>query len=169
VARPEPFVDAASSFVATKNDGAGYPAQTNDAAAAAPAAKKDTTKAKKKKREDYLGKLSADQKRELAQQVYDAMITRGFTRPEGYLLMDVHVMIFRGMIDEDCQGRVALNRLSTLLRTRSDLFQIFNIGVEVANGDTDAHIWCPSRGGEKMVRILLPGSEKPEEASLPAA
>ena len=36
--------------------------------------------------------------------VYDAMITRGFTRPEGYLLMDVHVMIFRGMIDEDCQG-----------------------------------------------------------------
>ena len=38
----------------------------------------------------------------------------------------------RSLADRTFQfRRVALNRLSTLLRTRSDLFQIFNIGVEV--------------------------------------
>jgi hypothetical protein len=139
VTRPEPFMDKAA-----KND---------DAAKAAPA-KKEKKKVKKK-RVDYLGQLPADQKRELAQEVYDTMIKKGFTRPDGYLLMDVFVEIFRGMIGEDSQGRVALHRFSALLRGRTDLFQIFNIGVQVANDSDD---WC-SRRGEKMVRILLPESD----------
>jgi hypothetical protein len=151
---PEPFMDDASSR-ATKN---------NDAAAKAPAAKKDKKKVKKK-RVDYLGQLPADQKRELAKEVYDTMIKKGFTRPDGYLLMDVYVEIFSGMIGENSQGRIALHRFSALLRGRSDLFQIFNIGVQVANDSDDL---C-SRRGEKMVRILLPDSEKSDEASPPAA
>jgi hypothetical protein len=75
--------------------------------------------------------------------------------------MDVYVEIFRGMIGEDSQGRVALHRFSALLRGRSDLFQIFNIGVQVANDNDD---WC-SRRGEKMVRILLPDPDKAAEAT----
>jgi hypothetical protein len=134
--------------------------KNGDDAAKAPAAKKDKKKVKKK-RVDYLGQLPAQQKRELAQEVYDTMIQRGFTRPDGYLLMDVYVEIFRGMIGENSQGRVALHRFSALLRGRSDLFQIFNIGVQVANDGDD---WC-SRRGEKMVRILLPDSERAADAA----
>ena len=89
---------------------------------------------------DYLGQLPADQKRELAREVYDTMIKKGLTRPDGYLLKDVHSEIFRGMIGEDSQGRVALHRFSALLRGRSDLFQIFNIGVQVAN-DSPLLFW----------------------------
>jgi hypothetical protein len=90
------------------------------------------------------------------------MIKKGYTRPDGYLLMDVHVEIFRGMVEHDSRGRVsALRQFSALLRTRTDLFQIFRIGVEVANG---SHNWCSERG-ERMVRILRPDSEKPGEAS----
>merc|ERR1719359_619684 len=118
---PEPFMDDASSR-ATKN---------NDAAAKAPAAKKDKKKVKKK-RVDYLGQLPADQKRELAKEVYDTMIKKGFTRPDGYLLMDVYLEIFRDMIGEDSQGRVALHQFANLLRVRSDLFEVFNISVQVA-------------------------------------
>ena len=93
------------------------------------------------------------------------MIKKGFTRPDGYLLMDVYLEIFRGMIGEDSQGRVALHQFSKLLRVRSDLFEVFNIGVQVAfNRDN----WC-SRTGEKMMRLLLPESEKSDEASPPAA
>jgi hypothetical protein len=150
VTRPEPFMDDPKS-AAAKND---------DDAAKATAAKKDKKKVKKK-RVDYLGQLPAQQKRELAQEVYDTMIEKGFTRPDGYLLMDVYVEIFRGMIGENSQGRVALHRFSALLRGRSDLFQIFNIGVQVANDSDD---WC-SRRGEKMVRILLPDADKPADAS----
>jgi hypothetical protein len=150
VTRPEPFMDDPNS-AAAKN---------NDDAEKAPAAKKDKKKVKKK-RVDYLGQLPAQQKRELAQEVYDTMIKKGFTRPDGYLLMDVYVEIFRGMIGENSQGRVALHRFSALLRGRSDLFQIFNIGVQVANDGDD---WC-SRRGEKMVRILLPDADNAAEAT----
>ena len=68
------------------------------------------------------------------------MIKKGFTRPDGYLLMDVYLEIFRGMIGEDSQGRVALHQFSKLLRVRSDLFEVFNIGVQVAN-DSPLLFW----------------------------
>jgi hypothetical protein len=145
------------------DDASSRATKNNDPVAKAPAAKKD--KKKKKKRVDYLSQLRADEKRDLAKEVYDTMIKKGFTRPDGYLLMDVYLEIFRGMIGEDSQGRVALHQFSNLLRGRSDLFQVFNIGVQVANDSDD---WC-SRRGEKMMRLLFPESEKPDEASPPAA
>jgi hypothetical protein len=155
IPRVPPRVSAVTRPDAFGGDSSSTVPKTDDAPAKAPAAKKDKKKVKKK-RVDYLGTLPADQKQELAKEVYDTMIKKGFTRPDGYLLMDVYVEIFRGMIGEDSQGRVALHRFSALLRGRSDLFQIFNIGVQVANDSDD---WC-SRRGEKMVRILLPDSDK---------
>ena len=72
--------------------------KNNDAAAEAPADKKDKKRVKTK-RVDYLGQMPEDQKRELAKVVYDTMIKKGYTRPDGYLLMDVHMDIFRSMVE----------------------------------------------------------------------
>jgi hypothetical protein len=117
---------------------------------------KEKKKKMKKKRPD-LGQLPADQKRELAKEVYDTMIKKGFIRPDGYLLKDVHSEIFRGMIGEDSQGRVALHRFSALLCTRKDLFDIFDIGVDVANRRAEVtNKREKARRGEKMVRLLFP-------------
>ena len=92
------------------DDASSRATKNNDPVAKAPAAKKD--KKKKKKRVDYLSQLRADEKRDLAKEVYDTMIKKGFTRPDGYLLMDVYVEIFSGMIGENSQGRIALHRFS---------------------------------------------------------
>jgi hypothetical protein len=111
--------------------------------------KSEKKKTKKKANADYLSQLSAEQKKDLAMEVYNAMKRRGFDSPEGYLLIDVYVEIFRDLVGEEGNRATALHRFASLLRGCPHLFELFHLGIKVANN-------CGrfARRGEKMVKIL---------------
>jgi hypothetical protein len=116
-------------------------------------AKRDKKKKKKKSDVDFVSQLSPEKKKALANEVYDEMIRKKFDNPDGYLLIDVYVEIFRDLVGEQGNRSTALHRFASLLRSFPDLFEIFNLGIKVTN-----HAGRFARKGEKMVKIITPGN-----------
>jgi hypothetical protein len=109
-------------------------AETGSQSRTQPIAAPKKQKGKKaKKSMDYVSQLSQKEKKDLAHDVYNVMIARGFDSPKGYLLLDVYVEIFRSLVGEENSRASALHRFASLLRGCPHLFEVFHLGVKVAN------------------------------------
>jgi hypothetical protein len=94
----------------------------------------------------------------LCKYIYDFMAQKGFTRPDGYLLVDVLGEVCKDM--KDCSefklltSEVAQQRFCDLLRSSPRYFKVFRRSIKVTNQCG----WF-ARKGEKMVRLVLPQEE----------
>jgi hypothetical protein len=102
------------------------------------------------KSDSGLSKMSGDQKAALAKYIFDFMVKKGFTSPEGYLIVDVFSEVWKEMGDSAEGWRVAQHRFGHLLRSSPQYFRLFRRGIRVANQCG----WF-ARKGEKMVRLVL--------------
>jgi len=94
--------------------------------------------------------MSADQKTALCKYVYDIMLQKEFTSPEGYLIVDVFSEVWKDLGDSAEGWRVAQHRFADLLRSAPQYFRLFRRSIRVANQCG----WF-ARKGEKMVRLVL--------------
>jgi hypothetical protein len=103
-------------------------------------------------------KMSAEQKEALCKYIYEVMLERKFTSPDGYLIVDVLTEVWKD-VGESAEGwRVAQHRFADLLRTAPQYFRLFRRSIRVANQCG----WF-ARKGEKMVRLVL--EEEKEKCS----
>jgi hypothetical protein len=98
---------------------------------------------------DALSNMSEENKRALANYIYDFMVQNSFTSPDGYLLVDVLAEVWKGMGDGSSGGRIAQHRFAELLRAAPEHFELFRKGIRVTN-----HCGWFARKGEKMVRLV---------------
>jgi hypothetical protein len=98
---------------------------------------------------DTFSNLSDDKKQALAKYIYDLMLEKEFTSPDGYLLVDVLAEVWKDMGDGATGGRIAQHRFAELLRFAPQYFELFRKGIRVTN-----HCGWFARKGEKMVRLI---------------
>jgi hypothetical protein len=98
---------------------------------------------------DAYSQLSEEQKKALANYIYDFMLENGFTSQDGYLLVDVLADVWKDMGDGSTGGRIAQHRFADLLRVAPEKFELFRKGIRVTN-----HCGWFARKGEKMVRLI---------------
>jgi hypothetical protein len=98
---------------------------------------------------DTFSTLSDDKKEALAKYIYDLMLEKEFTSPDGYLLVDVLAEVWKDMGDGATGGRIAQHRFAELLRFAPQYFELFRKGIRVTN-----HCGWFARKGEKMVRLI---------------
>jgi hypothetical protein len=99
--------------------------------------------------------LSEAQKDALCQYVYEFMVEKGFTSPDGYLVVDVFAELWKDSFFEDLaetpeSWRVAHVRFSELLCSAPQLFEQFRKKFRV-----DKRWGCLDRRGLKMVRLVV--------------
>merc|ERR550514_1641597 len=115
------------------------------------AASKQSGKAKSRvKTRSMFTTMSVDQKDALCKYIYDFMVQKEFTSPEGYLIVDVFSEVWKGMGETADGWRVAQHRFADLLRSAPQYFRLFRRSIRVANQCG----WF-ARKGEKMVRLVL--------------
>jgi hypothetical protein len=102
------------------------------------------------KSDSGLNRMSGEQKDALAKYIFDLMVQKNFTSPEGYLIVDVFSEVWKEMGDSAEGWRVAQHRFGHLLRSSPQYFRLFRRGIRVANQCG----WF-ARKGEKMVRLVL--------------
>lgn len=102
---------------------------------------------------DTFSNLSDEKKQVLGKYIYDLMLEKEFTSPDGYLLVDVLAEVWKHMGDGATGGRIAQHRFAELLRSAPQYFELFRKGIRVTN-----HCGWFARKGEKMVRLVLPTS-----------
>jgi hypothetical protein len=100
---------------------------------------------------DTISNLSEEKKQLLAKYIYDLMLQKGFTSPDGYLLVDILAEVWKDMGDGATGGRIAQHRFAELLRVAPHYFELFRKGIRVTN-----HCGWFARKGEKMVRLIAP-------------
>jgi hypothetical protein len=100
-----------------------------------------------------INSMSDSQKEALCKFIYDVMLQKEFTSPDGYLVVDVFTEVWKDVGDTggEREGwRVAQYRFADLLRAAPQYFRLFRRSIRVANQ-------CGgfARKGEKMVRLVL--------------
>jgi hypothetical protein len=94
--------------------------------------------------------MSEEQKETLCKYIYEFMVEKEFTSPEGYLIVDVFSEVWKDVGDSSDGWRVAQHRFGDLLRSAPQYFRLFRRSIRVANQCG----WF-ARKGEKMVRLVL--------------
>jgi hypothetical protein len=100
-----------------------------------------------------INSMSDGQKDALCKFIYDVMLQKEFTNPDGYLLVDVFTEVWKDVGDTggEREGwRVAQYRFADLLRAAPQYFRLFRRSIRVTNQCG----WF-ARKGEKMVRLVL--------------
>jgi hypothetical protein len=97
-------------------------------------------------------KLSDDQKKALCKYIYDFMLQKEFTSPEGYLIVDIFSEVWKGMSDSAQSWKVAQHRFNDLLRFAPQYFRLFRKSIRIAN-----HCGWYARKGQQMVSIIRDG------------
>jgi hypothetical protein len=95
-------------------------------------------------------KMSDEQKEAICKYIYDVMVEKDFTSPDGYLIVDVFSEVWKDVGDSVEGWRVARHRFADLLRSAPQYFRLFRRSIRVANQCG----WF-ARKGEKMVRLVL--------------
>jgi hypothetical protein len=101
------------------------------------------------KGEAVFDKLSDDQKTELCKYIYDFMLEKKLTSPEGYLIVDVFSEVWKGMDDSAQSWKVAQHRFNDLLRFAPQYFRLFRKSIKIAN-----HCGWYARKGQQMVSLV---------------
>jgi hypothetical protein len=101
------------------------------------------------------GILSEGQKEALCQHIYHFMLEKGFTNPDGYLVVDVFAELWKDCFFKDLgetadSWRVAHVRFSELLCSAPHLFEHFRKRFRV-----DKRCAWLDRKGQKMVRLVI--------------
>jgi hypothetical protein len=101
--------------------------------------------------------MSEDQKEALCKYIYAVMKEKGFTSPEGYLIVDVFTDVWKdlGTSDGPDGWRIAQHRFADLIRSAPQYFRLFRRSIRVAN-----HCGWFARKGERMVRLVMDEEEK---------
>jgi hypothetical protein len=100
------------------------------------------------KNQSTIDSMPADKKEALCKYIYDSMLQKGLTSPEGYLLVDVFDDVWKEMSDGH-GSRAAQQRFSELLRSAPQYFKLFRKSIQVAN-----HCGWFARKGERMVMLV---------------
>jgi hypothetical protein len=117
------------------------------------ASSKKSGKAKNRghaKSESMFDKLSAEQKESLCKYIYDFMVQKDFTSPEGYLVVDVFSEVMKDMSGSADCWRVAQHRFGDLLQSAPQYFRLFRKSIRIAN-----HCCWYARKGQKTVSLVL--------------
>jgi hypothetical protein len=94
--------------------------------------------------------MSDEQKEAICKYIYDVMVQKEFTSPDGYLIVDVFTEVWKDVGDTAEGWRVAQHRFADLLRSAPQYFRLFRRSIRVANQCG----WF-ARKGEKMVRLVV--------------
>merc|ERR550537_1242337 len=73
-----------------------------------------------------------DARKMLVNHIYDTMVAKGFTSPNGHLLMDVFVEVWRGVNGQSGSaggGKTALDRFASFLEMAPELFEVFDLDI----------------------------------------
>merc|ERR1719387_3449812 len=111
---------------------------------------------------------SKDARKMLVNHIYDTMVAKGFTSPNGHLLMDVFVEVWRGVNGQQGSaggGKTALDRFAGFLESAPELFEVFDLDILPMSWATgmDATPQAddkPPECRERMIR-LKPRDKKP--------
>jgi hypothetical protein len=101
------------------------------------------------KNQSLIDSMPAEKKEALCKYIYEVMVQKGFTNPEGYLIADVFADVWKEMSDGS-GSRAAQQRFSELLRFAPQYFTLFRKSIQVAN-----HCGWFARKGERMVQLVL--------------
>jgi hypothetical protein len=99
--------------------------------------------------------MAQGQRDALAKYIYDVMVEKGFTSPEGHLFIDVFAEVWKDVADMEGEkegSKVAQARFADLLRAAPQYFCIFRPSIQVA--PQYGRYSCFTRKGEKMVRLV---------------
>jgi hypothetical protein len=99
--------------------------------------------------------MTADQKEDLCKYIYAFMLEKGFTSPDGYLIVDVFFEVWKEVGDTEEGWRVAQHRFGELLSSAPEYFRLFRRSIRVANSQCG---WF-ARKGQKMVSLVLDGEK----------
>jgi hypothetical protein len=95
--------------------------------------------------------LSAEQKTAICAYIYDLMVQKNFTSPDGYLIIDICSEVLKDMGESDAQSwRTSQTRFGDLLRCAPQYFRVFRKSIRISN----ACGWY-TRKGQKMVSLVL--------------
>lgn len=75
-----------------------------------------------------------DPKEQLARHIGDLMVEKGFSRPEGHLLVDVYHEVWKDLVGEKAAtcSRAAMERFTTFLESMPHLFDTFRLDIGTA-------------------------------------
>jgi hypothetical protein len=100
------------------------------------------------------------QKDALCKYIYDVMMAKEFTSPDGHLFVDVFAEVWKDVCDTEGEregSRVAQARFADLLRSAPQYFFLFRPSIQVA--PQYGRYTSFTRKGEKMVRLVLEGEK----------
>jgi hypothetical protein len=94
--------------------------------------------------------LSSDKKEVICKYIYDLMVQKKFTNPDGYLIIDVCSEVLKEMGESNAQSwRTSQARFADLLRCAPQYFRLFRKSIRISN----ACGWY-TRRGQKMVCLV---------------
>jgi hypothetical protein len=99
--------------------------------------------------------MPADKKEKLCKFIYEVMVQKKFTSPNGHLIVDIFTEVWKDMSDTSEGSKVAEQRFCELLRSAPQYFKLFRKSIQVAN-----HCGWYARKGERMVRLVLEEEEQ---------
>jgi len=119
-----------------------------------------SSKSRCKKRESAVSDwLYEDSKDELAKTIFDMMIKKGLTSPQGYMLLDVLSEVWSDLginfaegTSQQYIGQVAQSRFCALLSCATQYFEVYSKDIPIARYDKKNK--KTFRKSEKMVRLV---------------
>jgi hypothetical protein len=116
-----------------------------------------------------------DARKMLVNHIYDTMVAKGFTSPNGHLLMDVFVEVWRGVNGQQGSaggGKTALDRFAGFLEGAPELFEVFDLDILPMSWATGMDMPAddkPPECRERMIKLKPRGGLNPGDNRQAAA